>query len=113
MRQTKGIVNFFTSGFYYAMEPGVEQDGSSADERWYYCEQNGYGEDVNHLQPEIMSWLDSYCPGRYRVAEEGLAGPETTWLRPIYFKTRADAMIFKMEWQGQTRTSRQWENEYA
>lgn len=112
MRQSKSIVNFFTSGFYYAMEPGKEQDGASADERWYVSVQVTHDHERNVLRPEIKDWLDSYMPGRYRVAEEGCAGPETTWLRPIYFKTRADAMIFKMEWQGQTSTRRQWEDEY-
>ncbi len=109
MRQTKSIVNFFTSGFYYAMEPGKEQDGASADERWYYSDQIGPDDYRNVLHPEIREWLDLYMPRRWKVAEEGCAGPETTWLRPIYFKTRADAMIFKMEWQGQTGSRRQWE----
>lgn len=114
MRQTKSIVNFFTSGFYYAMEPGKEQDGTSADERWYADYPVSTDHYIHPLQPQIKDWLDSYMPGRYRVAEEGTRGmPDTTWLRPIYFKTRADAMIFKMEWQGQTGVRRRWENEDA
>lgn len=113
MRQTKNIVNFFTSGFFYAMEPGKEQDGASCDERWYYSVQTSNDHDVNPLQPEIKEWLDSYMPGRYRVASEGFSGPDTTWLRPIYFETRADAMIFKMEWTGQCPTNRRWEGDHA
>ena len=108
MRQTHSIINFFTSGFYYAMEPGKEQDGTSADERWYVTTDWNSDFERHVLNPEIKEWLESYMHGRYRVAEQGLSGPETTWLRPIYFKHRADAMIFKMEWQGQTGTTRQW-----
>lgn len=114
MRLTNNMVNWFTSGgFSYAMEPGREQDGSPADERWYYTVAAGSDYEREVLRPEIKDWLDLYLPNRYRVAEEGLSGPETTWLRPIYFRSRADATIFKMEWQGQTALRRDWEGEKA
>lgn len=114
MRLTKNIQNWFTSGgFTYAMEPGREQDGTHADERWYHTEASGSDYERHVLQPEMKAWLDLYMPGRYRVADEGVGHPETTWLRPIYFKRRADATIFKMEWQGQTGTRREWEDYYA
>ena len=113
MRLTKNMTNWFTSGgFAYAMEPGREQDGAFADERWYYTEASGFDYERDVLRSEIKAWLDLYMPGRYRVADEGFGGqPETTWLRPIYFKTRADATIFKMEWQGQTGSRRVWEED--
>lgn len=104
------MVNWFTSGFSYAMEPGVEQDGASCDERWYRSVQTSHDDSIDVLRAEIKEWLDDFCPGRYRVAEQGLSGPETTWLRPIYFKTRSDAMIFKMHWSGQTPTNRVWDD---
>lgn len=98
MRLNKDSPNWFTSGFRYALEPGIDQDGSQRIEEYWYVFTFSFP-----IRDEIKEWLEKYMPGRYSVAEVGNSGDETTTHRPIYFELESDAMLFKLAWTNKAK----------